>query len=239
MPNFNTPLNSVLNTVSKKGLCKIPGFLNQQEIEDIKNEMQNSFSTMATGDELCYPDETNKETYPFGKMCRVQRHDMENYPTMKAVFSQEWFSDLTDKYFQQPNQKMLQVFFSHEYLTPDEVEGETRNSVLHVDPYEALKFMLYITDCDENNGAFRYIEGSQFDGASARVQHSISGLLGDKYRLDKNEELSKKYSEKDVTYASAKAGSLLVFTTDIIHGGGRIKHKGSERLGVICHNRRK
>ena len=173
-----------------------------------------------------------------GLVCRVSNPQLSDFPHISSTFVNEWFADLTDQYFQCPNSKALQVFFSHEYLTPAEVDGETRNSVLHVDPYEAFKFMIYLTDCSEENGAFRYIKGSHIDGGRARKKHSMAGLLGDAYRLDKNEELAAKYSEDDVVYASASAGSLLVFTTDIIHGGGIIKEKGLERIGIICHNRR-
>jgi len=231
-------MEQVLATLRQEGLCKIPNFLDSSEITKLKEEMVGAFSKMSTGDELCYPNESSK-AYPFGKLCRVGHDDLHNFPVITNTFNNTWFSNFADIYFRCPNQQMLQVFFSHEYLKPDDVEGVTRNSVLHVDPYEALKYMIYINDCDENNGAFRYIKGSHSDGYQARTSHTVGTLLGDKYRLDQNPALASKYSENDVTYASASAGSLLIFTTDIIHGGGILKQDNTERMAIICHNRRR
>ena len=237
MPSFNISTDKILQGVHEDGLYKIPNFLDQDEIDTLKEEMSQAFSIMSTGDELCYPNETSK-CYPFGKICRVGRDDMGHFPNMRSLFSDNWFSELTDKYFQCPNEKMLQVFFSHEYVASSSADGVTRNSVLHFDPYEAFKFMIYINDCDQNNGAFRYIKGSHVDGKNTRQQYPLGELLQDKYRLDQNPQLSSKYSEDNVTYASATAGSLLVFTTDVLHGGGIIQEQGLERMGIICHNRR-
>ena len=237
MPNYDIDINEVLQNVDKDGLYKVENFLTPEETQGLKDEMTACFDGINTGEELCYPN-SREMSYPFGKICRVQGPDMVNFPNMMSTFNNLWFANITDHYFRCPNYKMLQVFFSHEFLTPSDVEGVTRNSVLHVDPYEAFKFMIYVTDCDENSGAFRYIKGSHVDGKKMREQHSTQGLLGDKYRLDANPDLMEKYSEDDVTYAEAPAGSLLFFTTDIIHGGGIIKEQGRERLGIICHNRR-
>ena len=237
MANFNIDIKEVLEVVNKEGLYKVENFLNEDETSNLKTEMLSCFEGVSTGEELCFPND-REMSYPFGKICRVQNPDMVHFPNMKSIFSNLWFSNLTDNYFRCPNYKMLQVFFSHEFLTPSSVEGVTRNSVLHVDPYEAFKFMIYVTDCNEDSGAFRYIKGSHIDGNTIRKNNTTQGLLGDKYRLDANPELMDKYSEDDVTYAEAPAGSLLIFTTDLVHGGGIIKEEGLERLGIICHNRR-
>jgi len=239
MSNFILNTEEILRTVNDEGLCKIENFLDQDWLGGLKEEMLRHFSSMNSGEQWAYPGDKDK-SYPFGKICRIPNSHIKRFVEIYSVFRKKCFVDLTDQYFQCPNQKMLQVFFSHEYIIPDEAEGSTRNSILHFDPYEALKFMIYITDCDENSGAFRYIKGSHVDGEKTRKSHSLHALLhDDKQQLSHNPELANKYSEADVTYASAPAGSLLVFTTDIIHGGGIIKEKGMERMAVVCHNRRR
>jgi len=236
MPNLNFNKEEVFNTIQEEGLCKIDNFLSEQETLSLKNELLSTFSTMETGEEFEFPH-AKELSYPFGKICRVSGGYLKNFPNILASFNHPELHELTDNYFNKPHHKLFQVFFSHEYLTPDQTDGVTRNSVLHVDPYHAFKFMIYLTDCDENNGAFRYIKGSHIDGQKAREGHAIEGLMGDKYKLDENPDLFNKYSEDDVVYASGKSGDLLVFTTDIIHGGGIIKKEGLERIGIICHNR--
>ena len=236
MPNLNFNKEEVFDSIQKDGLCTIENFLDTDEVSSLKDELLNTFDQMQTGEEFTFPNE-KELSYPFGKICRVSGGYLGHFPNIVSSFNHSELHELTDRYFNKPHNKLFQVFFSHEYLTPDQTDGVTRNSVLHVDPYHAFKFMIYLTDCDEENGAFRYIKGSHIDGRLARESHEIGGLMGDKYRFDKNPNLYEKYSEDDVVYASAKAGSLLIFTTDIIHGGGIIKREGLERIGIICHNR--
>lgn len=236
MPSLDFNKEEAFSTIQKEGLFKVEQFLNDKEVQSLKNELISTFDTMETGEEFSFPDH-KESSYPFGKICRVSSGYLNSFPNILASFNHTELHALTDKYFNKPHQKLFQVFFSHEYLTPDQADGATRNSFLHVDPYHAFKFMIYLTDCDENSGAFRYIKGSHIDGQEAREGHSVEGLMGDKYRLDENPDLFNKYSEDDVVYASGKSGDLLVFTTDIIHGGGIVKKEGLERIGIICHNR--
>ena len=230
MPSLDFNKEEAFSTIQKEGLFKVERFLNDKEVQSLKNELISTFDTMETGEEFSFPDH-KESSYPFGKICRVSGGYLNSFPNILASFNHTELHALTDKYFNKPHQKLFQVFFSHEYLTPDQTDGATRNSFLHVDPYHAFKFMIYLTDCDENSGAFRYIKGSHIDGQEAREGHSVEGLMGDKYRLDENPDLFNKYSEDDVVYASGKSGDLLVFTTDII------KKEGLERIGIICHNR--
>ena len=236
MPNFDFDKNEVLSEISTHGLCKVDNFLNEKEINSLKIELLSTFDKMQTGEELNFPDQSSL-CYPYGKLARVPGKYLSNFPAIVSSFNHPELYELSDGYFNKPYNKLFQVFFSHEYLAADQTDGSTRNSVLQVDPYNAFKFMVYLTDCDEDSGAFRYIEGSHIEGRKTREQHDIGDLMGDKYRLDENPYLSEKYSEDQVVYASAKAGSLLIFTTDIIHGGGIIKKEGLERLAIICHNR--
>ena len=193
MANFNFDKEKVFNTIQEEGLCKIDNFLSEKETLLLKNELLSTFNTMETGEELNFP--AQKElSYPFGKICRVPGSHLKNFPNILTSFNHTELHELTDKYFNKPHHKLFQVFFSHEYLTPNQTDGTTRNSVLHVDPYHAFKFMIDLTDCDENNGAFRYIKGSHIDGQKAREGQSVEGLLGDKYRLDENPNLFNKYS---------------------------------------------
>ena len=236
MPNFNFDKSEVLSEINTHGLCKIDNFLNEEEINSLKIELSSTFSKMQTGEEFNFPDQSSL-CYPYGKLARIPGTRLSNFPHIVSSFNHPELHELSEGYFNKPYGRLFQVFFSHEYLVANQTDGSTRNSVLHVDPYHAFKFMVYLTDCDEDSGAFRYIKGSHIDGRKTREQHDIGDLMGDKYRLDENPYLSEKYSEDQVVYASAKAGSLLVFTTDIIHGGGIIKKEGLERIAIICHNR--
>ena len=239
MPKFPSQEESqtILDTVvSGDGLYKFDNFLTDEEVESLREEMESQFSELNTGDEYCCDGTVTPGSYPFGKICRIQRHNLNRFPSMLNVLNNAWFSIMADAYYYGNANKLLQVFFSHEYLLPNQVDGVTRNSVLHFDPFQAFKFMIYITDCEKETGAFRYIKGSQIESKKIRNLYQMHELLNDKYTLESNPSMG--YSEDDVVYAEASKGSLLIFDTDIIHGGGILQEEGSERMAIIVHNRR-
>ena len=43
--------------------------------------------------------------------------------------------------------------------------------------------------------------------------------------------------DEDYMYYTGKAGTLLIFDTDIAHSGGIIKENGLERMVILNHNR--
>lgn len=239
MPSFPSleESQSILNTVVVgDGLYRYDNFLSDEEVSLLRREMEPHFSQLNTGDEYCCNGTVTPGSYPFGKICRMQRESLPRLPLMNSLLTGGWFAGMADAYYRGNANKLLQVFFSHEYLTPDQVEGVTRNSVLHFDPYQAFKFMIYITDCTKETGAFRYIKGSQEESRKVRNLYQMHELLNDKYTLEANPSMG--YSEEDVVYAEAPKGSLLIFDTDIIHGGGILENEDSERMAIIAHNRR-
>ena len=239
MPNF--PSLEVSSDIIEEinngdGLCVHENFLNEEEVSVLRDEMESQFSQLNTGDEYCCDGTVTPGSYPFGKLCRMQRESLPRLPLMNSLLTAGWFAGMADAYYRGNANKLLQVFFSHEYLTSNQVDGVTRNSVLHFDPYQAFKFMIYITDCTKETGAFRYVKGSQAESRKVRNLYQMHELLNDKYTLESNPSMG--YSEEDVVYAEASKGSLLIFDTDIIHGGGILQEEGSERMAIIAHNRR-
>ena len=97
-----------------------------------------------------------------------------------------------------------------------------------------LKFFIYLTDIDKSCGAFTICPKSRQRGAELRNEaHKRSKNYHDvKNRIELDyPELLETYPPEPI---EAKAGTLLVFDTDIFHKGGQVE-EGKERLIVRLH----
>ena len=123
----------------------------------------------------------------------------------------------------------------------EDIVNVRSNSHLHWDPYHALKFMLYLTDVDEDSGATCYVPKSRELGKFYRQTkmdvNSTQGLEGGVPNRLKDYEESPQYTEEDAVAVKAKAGDLLIFDTDALHHGGDIQKLGLERKIILIHSR--
>ena len=96
----------------------------------------------------------------------------------------------------------------------------------HFDRIPTLKFMLYINDMDENNGAFCLSPGSHHwvreKFPLPRPKHSDIKYLEDSRKLPSS-------ATQNLIKINGKAGQLLIFHTDCIHQQG-IVTQGESRI---------
>lgn len=118
----------------------------------------------------------------------------------------------------------------------------------------SFKFMLYLSDVTENNGAFSYVRGShtlvsnitnraEVENISNLDIHNfgqiadITDRLGDssqkKFISEIKKHIISDYESDDCYSISAKKGSILMFDTKGIHRGGCVR-KG-ERILIRIH----
>ena len=125
------------------------------------------------------------------------------------------------------------VMSTHEYRNDQGIE---RNGDLHFDRTHTFKFFLYLTDCYEDDGAFRYCPKSRGLGETLRKEatkkaNANYSSIANRMEID--------YPHLNYTAQKAKplegpSGTLFIFDTDTLHMGG-ILQSGHERMVIRSH----
>lgn len=225
----------VVQIIRTEGLTTLPGHANPnpvlEEFDKLINSVEDGSANVLIGGAL----QRNDGYHNTGKFVNVQADSYSHTPKTAAVFNNQFFKDIVSQFYGGTANFMLQMYFGYDYNVLEKKDWP-RNSHLHFDPFQAIKFMLLLTDCSKENGTFRYIPGSQRYGKKCREGHNINTLLSSSaYTFEANP--SPDYSEDDMVYCVGKPGDILIFDTDTLHGGGIVLEEGLERKSIIAHNR--
>ena len=109
-------------------------------------------------------------------------------------------------------------FNSKIFLCKDVVGSSHVANELHFDVLRTFKFFLYLTDTNEENGAFRVIPGSH------QITHYIRKRLGDQITYE-NRALTRELpmTPKDTMPVIGEAGTLIIFDSDVFHQAGTMR----------------
>jgi len=208
-------LNSNLkNTVAKYGICIIEDFINFQELESLKIELNQVLSSDI---------EKNREVKSnYTVMKKLSFNSIKNFEKIYNFCNYELFKNLARNFFNTKNLNIREEVYMHR----DE-NGADRNTLWHQDPQVSIKFFLYLQDTDETNGAMQYSLGSHSDGIYRLKSLRLMGETTPTYGRGEN------FISTPVIL-SAKAGSLLVFNTAGFHKAGNIE-QGKNREVIRVH----
>ena len=118
-------------------------------------------------------------------------------------------------------------------MSDQHIEKPRDVNILHFDKLRALKFFLYLTDTTADNGAFSCIPRSHLAAQKRVCRHLGQGRA---LKDLKNRDLPS-FSGKDVP-VEGKAGSLIVFDSDVLHRAGDVK-PGLIRRVIRTHCRKR
>ena len=229
-----------LNILRDEGIFKIDSFLGIEEVKKLKKEVLN------------YHKKYGKD-YPFGSNYAILNPEkLTGNNEQKKVFLKPWIKKLFISY----NKGISKGFFSGIYSTHDyKFDGSIgRNGYLHFDRNFSLKFFLYLNDVNEENGAFFIQPNSHLLGKELRQKawgklvptpndslfKKISiKFFGKAYKDIKNRieiDYPELYQPEKLIPVEGKAGTLIVFDSDIFHQGGKVTKKGAERIVLRMHN---
>jgi hypothetical protein len=209
-----------LCTLKKDGVFIVEDYLEGSFLENLKNEVL----------KLC---EEKSGHYGFGRNYRggsLGQHKGVS-PNIFKCFNKDWMRKLNQLY---KNQLFCgDIFGSHDYVpVSDEALESAPNGWLHFDKKNCLKFFVYLTDIDESSGAFFCSPGSRSVGGDLRRKMVAENNYEEKRRLEVEfPELIERHPPEPVI---GEAGTLIVFDTDTLHMGGKVK-KGKDRLVVRGH----
>ena len=232
--NFFMNESNILNQINDDGIVIIENFIT--DIDQVKSSFVKTFDKIKDKQEIVHSKKwAQHDQYSNGKAIRIYPEAYNQYEKLVGIYQTDFFNNIANNFYEGNVDFGMQYFMTHEYHVVDQ-NKLPRNAFLHFDPYQALKFIIYLTDTNENNGAFRYIPKTHKKGQKLREEYCQTNKGKQKaYRIDYHQEVD----ESEVKYASAPAGSLIIFNTDTFHGGGIIKEKGLERMVLNFHCRKK
>jgi hypothetical protein len=215
-------LEDIVNALRKNGVAVCYNYL--EDVENIKAECEKII------------EETEESDYLFGKAARIGSayDNIKSNPATANFFSQEWMFHLFQRYTgKAPN--FNEIFVQYDYRND---RGTNRNGILHFDRISTFKYMLYLTDVDKASGALSVIPGTHLDGSYLRT--NARKTAQNEYDKIKNWPLvdypELGYTEEDIVPVCGKAGTLIIFDTDIFHLGGLVADDKS-RLMIRSHLR--
>ena len=244
MKTINSSQLSDIKTLSslirKNGIFKIESYLSTSEIVELKEEVLDYHKTLG-------------DPYPFGSTYAINDPKrLPNESLQKKVFSKPWMKELFLNY----NNKISKGFFNSIYSTHDyKFDGSIgRNGYLHFDRNLSLKYFLYLNDVTKENGAFFIQPNSHKLGKELRekawgrfiptpndnlLKKVLLKLFGKHFSDIKNRielDYPEIYDSNKLIPVEGKAGTLIVFDSDVFHQGGKINKKGAERYVLRMHN---
>ena len=214
----NTVANSeVLGATKEVGLYIYPELVAQNIVNKLKEQTLSILS-----------DRGDTE-YKFGTAVNMGGLS-EQYGVIREFFDTDYFNGVARQY---GTADARAVMATHDYRSD---QGKERNGFLHFDRTHTFKFFLYLTDCDESSGAFRYVPGSRELGETLRTQATVDA--GGDYKTIANrleiDYIDLNYTAEDAEPLEGKAGTLFAFDTDTFHMGG-IVQDGKERVVIRSH----
>ena len=228
-------ISKLKSILDQKGIFKIDSYLTLLEIDSLKSEV------------LRY-HKTNGKPYPFGSTYAINDPKrLPNVSLQKNVFSKPWMKELFLTY----NNKISKGFFNSIYSTHDyKFDGSIgRNGYLHFDRNLSLKYFLYLNDVTKENGAFFIQPNSHKLGKELREKawgkfiptpnDNFLKLFGKHFSVVKNRlelDYPELYDYSKLIPVEGKAGTLIVFDSDVFHQGGKINKEGEERIVLRMHN---
>ena len=206
-----------LKAVQDIGLYVCPELVDSQTTAAIKEQTIDLFKSKGTND------------YKFGTAMNLGAIVEQDGP-IADFFNRAEFHDMAASYGLADGRA---VMATHEYRNDQGIE---RNGDLHFDRTHTFKFFLYLTDCYETDGAFRYCPKSRAIGETLRHKATQKaradyGSIANRMEID--------YPHLNYTSQKAKplegpAGTLFIFDTDTLHMGG-ILQDGHERMVIRSH----
>ncbi len=207
-------------TLEEYGIAVIPEYYNAEVVDQLSTEFQTVLSS--TTNAFIAPFD-----YSMGKGAKVLWHKVEEgqLPATCKTFGDPFMNDIAKTYLKDAFKLNEEI-----YVVKDVVGSKHHANDLHFDISRSFKFFIYLKDTTSTNGAFDCVPGS----------HKITLQLREKYGANlsyETRELSRDLpvKEGDTIAIEGKAGTLIIFDTDVFHRAGTVSE--GERWVMRGHNR--
>lgn len=193
--------DAALATLRRSGCVVVEDFIPQQRIVRLQQEFDRLFEISVQG--------VSVGIHPPGRMSTIDTTaaPVNFCPQMFEAFFDPRLLSLAEEYL--PGAKVNQRIIATHELRPGPITD------VHFDMLRALKFLVYLSDTDERNGAFRYALESHHSNADLREKFVTQrGYLADLPNI------ASPFEEIELVPIIAGAGALIIFDTEGFHSGG-------------------
>jgi ectoine hydroxylase-related dioxygenase (phytanoyl-CoA dioxygenase family) len=199
-----TDIPRLVRSLRKTGVCIVKDAIDKDVVDKLNGEFEKFLEAADPW--------IKKVEYSYGRAVNVAKKDLalSSYTGTYTVFNDPAMEKITAEYFGEEldTNKII-------YMVQDVVGSKHNANDLHFDVQRSLKFFIYLSDTTAENGAFFCVPGSNRKTAELRK----------KYGADMNYEnrhLSRTASlgDKDAIPMEGKAGSMIIFDTDVFHKAG-------------------
>ncbi|MEU2611434.1 phytanoyl-CoA dioxygenase family protein [Micromonospora sp. NPDC007271] len=233
-------VDATVSNLERHGVAVLPGWLSPDRVAAVAAEFDSAFATVdAEPEELTDTGKDLSRAYgrtSTGEHLKYGLAELaESQPATYETFRHPFMRAVADGYLGVPNTVNRHVVLTNDYRPGDEVIG------YHFDEIRSLKFLVYLDDVDETNGAFEIIPGTQHQGAQVRTSewlrtgdyNSIRIRVFDSFTDDLFYTLFghfKPFLALRGVPVHAPAGTMIAFTTDTIHRAGQLQPGRSRRV---------
>ncbi len=138
-------------------------------------------------------------------------------PLIRKLATNKLFLNIASKYFQSvPILSAINMWWSIPALNIDSAAGQLYH--FDMDRIKFLKFFIYLTEVDINNGPHCYVKGTH-------KLFSKKKLLNKGYQRISDSEIKQNYSKEDIKILIGDAGTIIVGDTSCFHKGLPPKNK--------------
>jgi hypothetical protein len=203
--------NEVKQALLSDGIFIAPGLITGPAMDQLRSEFERIFSernpAVAPG------------IHPSGAMTRIdtRRSQASEFPTILSIFLSETFRQIACSYLPEGSTFNDCIVATHDYNS-----GQITDT--HFDSLRTLKFFIYLSGTDIDNGAFQYARGTHTENSAYRDRFlENGGQLLDIQNIPADDEAV------DLEAICGPAGTLMIFDTDGFHSAGQILGAGKER----------
>jgi ectoine hydroxylase-related dioxygenase (phytanoyl-CoA dioxygenase family) len=211
---------SYLDILRKHGVCVIESYIGAKDLSGLRKDFEKALDPKVKKG-------IQPADYSVGRACILHKEEYDHnlLPITSHVFFRNEFQEIADAYLGRKNNLNKEIFVVHDKVGSKHIAND-----LHFDVLNTFKFFIYLTDTTEENGAFTCVPGSHVRTSAIRKK------LGAKVNHD-NRELTRNlpYTDDEVIPIEGKAGTLILFDTDVFHKAGHVSR--GERLVMRGHTR--
>ena len=144
----------VKRILDKDGICIINNFIEEAKVKEFKDEFDRIFDSSSNGINV-----HAKKDSLISKVVDPQKYNFNKYKIFDELKKNQLFKNLSEKYLK-GDFSLKNMLQKTKFVSKKDMADKKLAFVPHTDETHFLKFFIYVSDVDEQNGPFSALPGS-------------------------------------------------------------------------------